>query len=187
MDVLFLHSTGSNVTDFDFTDIIQNFTGKKLPTFPRGPEPPPAPPSHLFQDYIEIGCFVLVLVLGTPLNGYVFVQQISEYRKLVRAQKLELNTAFLLYKIHLNLANLMILLFYCIGQVAWLISYRWIAGNLMCKMAHFVWMVSFILSSNIVATIAVDRLRNVLKLDRLQRGKGKMIGGSEVMVPVKVG
>lgn len=145
-----------------------------------------SPPTHLPSDYIEIGYIALVMLMGIPLNSYVFHQQIKEYLLLSRQAKYDLNTAFLLQKIHLNLANLLILLLHCPTQTGWLITYRWVAGDFMCRFTHFIWMLSFIISSNIVAVIGVDRLRNVLKMEAMWTGRagGNVAGGQNILLGV---
>ncbi len=148
-----------------------------------------SPPEHLLTDYVEIGYIAIITLIGTPLNIIVFYQQLVEYSSLVRANKFDLNTAFVLEKLHLNFANLMILLLYCPAQMGWLINYRWVAGDFVCKSIQFVSMLSFIMSSNIVAVIGLDRLRNVLKMEAMWSGhqtSNMAMLGPAVLRPVKV-
>lgn len=41
--------------------------------------------------------------------------------------------AYLLMKISLNLSDLYILLGYCLGKLAWMATYEWMGGNVLCK------------------------------------------------------
>ncbi len=148
-----------------------------------------SPPQHLMTDYLEIGYIATIILVGTPLNIIVFYQQLVRYSGLVKSNKFDLNTAFVFQKLHLNFANLMILLLHCPAQMGWLISYQWLAGDFVCKFIQFVWMLSFVISSNIVAVIGLDRLRNVLKMEAMWSGNGAtnvVPLGSAVLRPVKV-
>lgn len=88
----------------------------------------------------------------------------------------------------MNIANLLQLLFYCTGYTGWLITYQWLAGDAVCRVANFLWMLSFYLSSFVTASIAAGRLHAVCKMKNVwskSAKTGNLQFGKECMKPVK--
>jgi hypothetical protein len=110
-------------------------------------------------------------------------------------------TNFLWLKLHLTIVDLLVILCYCPSHMAWLIGYTFEAGELLCKLMQYSWFVSpnsysfqkfsfsrdfcFHLISFGVVSIALDRLRTVYGLMRMER-TGKMAAGSRQIRFVKV-
>ena len=65
--------------------------------------------------------------------------------------------ASLLFRLHLTICNVLMLVTYCPPLISWMINFEWHAGELACKVVHFVWSLEFCLISNTVASIAFDR------------------------------
>ena len=97
----------------------------------------------------------------------------------------DLKTAYLLLKIHLCVANLLVLVTFCPGKIGWLVTYRWISGEVLCRAIHFFWLFAFNSSSNMIVCIAIDRLRTVCRLTALARGEtGRhvLVAGSPALI-----
>ncbi len=159
------------MNDFNTTlAIFANFTKDFPKLFDAGDEAEPiSPPEALIADYIEIGYLCAVFCLGVPINLFVFYRQFLAYRALRRCGTTDVKTAFLLQKLNLNIANLMMVVFYCPTMIGWLVTYRWVAGDVMCRITRFTWALCFHLSSNMVAGIALDRLRNVIHMTAMYK------------------
>uniref|UniRef100_A0A914W1R6 G-protein coupled receptors family 1 profile domain-containing protein n=1 Tax=Plectus sambesii TaxID=2011161 RepID=A0A914W1R6_9BILA len=121
---------------------------------------------HLTSDYIEIVATILITAVGLPINLYVGCKLWRTYSRYTAThQPRELKMVMVTLKLHLTLANLLVLLLYCPWKVVWLITYQWkIGGDLGCRLLQFCWLFAFCISSNIVVCIAVDRARIVWKL-----------------------
>ncbi len=130
-----------------------------------------ARPTHAIGDYFEIGYQSLVFIIGTPLNIHSLIIQWRSYQSLKNRHQKKLKTEFLLQKVNLNIANLLTLIIICPLQVAWLISYQWLAGDMVCRLVLYLYM--FLLSSNsyIIAVIAIQRLSNVRSMTDLWNDK----------------
>ncbi len=131
-------------------------------------------PTHLVSDYIEIGYLSLALIFGAILNLAAFRLLVGQFMRRHSERPSPLKYAFMMLKLHLNISNLLTLLVYCPTAAGWLISYRWMAGDLMCRLVQFLWLFSFHLNSNIVASIAIDRLRNVLRMLLLNQNSNRL-------------
>ncbi len=109
-------------------------------------------PSPLTADYIQIGVLSVLVVFGVPINIYSLVSDYPKVIKFLRrtfsnnrreslspilaVRQIPKNSCrkiFLLLKWQLVIANLLIFCVYCLPLIGWLITYRWLAGNLMCK------------------------------------------------------
>lgn len=112
-------------------------------------------PKPTLPDYIQMFYLSTIFVIGVPFNIYTFVKLCRQYRLS--------KSRILLLSIHLNLADLMILFFFALAKVAWLITYGWIAGTMMCKIMKFLQTMSFTLSSNIIVCIGLDRLLSLMQ------------------------
>jgi hypothetical protein len=105
-------------------------------------------PTHNFTDYVEMILYVLMSVGGGAVNVFCARRLIGQYRRKtinlhqVRVDciidtnycivQFDLKSAFLLLKIHLTLANLLVLVVMCPIRFMWLVSYRWPLGRVMC-------------------------------------------------------
>ncbi len=118
-------------------------------------------PTHKIGDYFEVVYQSLIFIIGTPLNIHSFISQWKSYQSFKNRQQNNLRTEFLLQKINLNIANLLTLIIICPLQVAWLITYQWLAGDMACRLLLYLFMFLFNLNSYIIAAIAIQRLRNV--------------------------
>lgn len=103
--------------------------------------------------YVEGTILLLFFILGAPLNAQVFVKlhesHVSVGSNARRA---------LLLKQHLNFSDLMIIFVFITYKLCLLVvSYQWNGGSLLCKLVNFLNVVAFQVSSNIIATIAIDR------------------------------
>ena len=81
----------------------------------------------------------------------------------------DLKAAFLLLRIHLTFANLLVLLVLCPWKLGWLITYSWDGGNVLCKLANFVFMIAVDMPCYIITCIAIDRCRIVYHMSRVQQ------------------
>lgn len=143
-------------------------------------------PSHLPSDYVELVILTIVLFVGTPLNVRALTGLLSAY---LSAQFVDLKCGFNLLKVHLTIANLVIIVGYCPSKIGWLISYSWLGGDFFCRAIQYCWLFSFHLSSFVVVCIAVDRLRTVARLANIAKGHSRRLivtGADNVLVPIKV-
>ncbi|KAF8372156.1 hypothetical protein PRIPAC_78585 [Pristionchus pacificus] len=128
------------------------------------------PPERLPSDSIQLLFLLVVLVLGVPSNLLILHRLLILHKT---SRKNSSKATFLLLKLHLTVSDLMLLFFYAAPQLAWNITYEWIAGDFLCKFYNYISLASFYLSSNITACIAVDRLRTVLGALQLRKGPRK--------------
>lgn len=143
-------------------------------------------PSHLPSDYIELAILIIVLVVGTSLNMTALSRLLPAY---LSAPHVDLKCGFTLLKIHLTVANLVLIIGYCPSKIGWLISYSWLAGDFACRAIQYGWLFSFHLSSFVVVCIAVDRLRTVARLASIAKGHSRRLivtGADNVLAPIKV-
>lgn len=111
-------------------------------------------PIYTTSDYIQIVYLILVFLVGVPLNLYTFVTLLKQYRVT--------KSHVLLLSLHLNICDLIILFFFDFAKICWLITYKWMAGRVACKLVQFAKVFSFALSSNVIVCIGLDRLFSVL-------------------------
>ncbi len=129
-------------------------------------------PTHAIGDYFEIGYQSLIFIIGTPLNIHSLIRQWRSYQSLKnRRHQNKLKNEFLLQKVNLNIANLLTLIIICPLQVAWLISYQWLAGDMVCRLLLYLYMFLFNSNSYIIAVIAIQRLSNVRSMTDLWNDK----------------
>ena len=105
-------------------------------------------PTHTMSDYAEMLLYALMSAIGGTINGICMRRLMQQYKRkkanLHQAGEATLNNsyaqshvqfnqaaAFLLLKIHLTSANLLVLLVVCPLRLVWLIAYRWPFGQLM--------------------------------------------------------
>ncbi len=122
------------------------------------------PPAHIRSDYIEIGCLALLILTGGPLNLYAFYKSLHAYRQSSAPHH------FLWLKLHLNIADLLIIFVYALSQLIWLSVYSWQGGDFLCKLVRYLHMFSFYLTSNIVVCIALDRVYMTFTIRRVHQG-----------------
>uniref|UniRef100_A0A914WMW7 G-protein coupled receptors family 1 profile domain-containing protein n=1 Tax=Plectus sambesii TaxID=2011161 RepID=A0A914WMW7_9BILA len=142
-------------------------------------------PSHLPSDYVELVILSIVLIVGTPLNVTALSKLLPAY---LSVQQVDLKCGFNLLKIHLTVANLVIIVGYCPSKIGWLISYKWLGGDFFCRAIQFCWLFSFHLSSFVVVCIAIDRLRTVARLASIAKGHSRRLiisGADNVLGPIK--
>lgn len=116
------------------------------------------PPTQLVFDYVQISCLSVLVVVGVPVNLYSLTVTVSNYKSNSSNQIINL------LKIHLALADLMVLCFFGLSKIFWLSTYQWLAGDFMCKLVQFLISFAFCLCSNTVAIIALIRWMVVKKL-----------------------
>ena len=100
-----------------------------------------------------------------------------------------MKAGFTLLKIYLTVANLLLITAYCPVKVGWLVTYKWMAGDLCCRFFQYLWLFSSHFSSFVVACIAVDRLRTVTRLASIAQGHSRRLvltGADNILTPVKV-
>ncbi|EFO89745.1 hypothetical protein GCK72_023732 [Caenorhabditis remanei] len=130
----------------------------------------PVAPTYLISDYIEIAYLGMVLMLGVPANVVILKKLIKEMKACNRDM---VKSGFVMLKINLNITDLLILT-YSLGKLIWLITYRWIGGDIACRMYQMFSMFSLYSSSNIVMCIALDRLRNVIYANQIHTKTSKI-------------
>lgn len=107
-------------------------------------------PTYVTSDYIQIVCLVFIFFYGTPLNVYILFKLLKHYY----TTKSRLS----LLGLNLNVSNLMILFFFVFVKIFWLITYKWMAGLILCKLVQYAKSVSVMISSNVIVCIGLDRL-----------------------------
>lgn len=112
------------------------------------------PPTHVTSDYIEVAYLSLIICIGVPLNLYAFVKLYIKYRTT--------KSRILLLSLHLNVSDLLILFFYAFVKVSWLLTYKWVGGETLCKIIKTIETLSVVSSSNIVVCIGLDRLFSLI-------------------------
>ncbi len=105
------------------------------------------------QDYIQIAYYSVFVVIGIPLNLQVLYRASRRY-SITRGR------VFLL-QFHLNISDLMILIFHAIFKISWYSTYEWQGGTLVCKFMKFLEMIAFVISSNVIVCIGFDRLSSL--------------------------
>lgn len=110
------------------------------------------PPTHDLAEYITIGYQTLFLVIGVPLNIQALCSVISGMSRHTNVPRL------LLLKLNLVLSDLMILLIYTVSEICWMATFTWFGGVFLCKLVKFFHLCSFVAHSNIIVSIAVDRV-----------------------------
>uniref|UniRef100_A0A914W2B1 G-protein coupled receptors family 1 profile domain-containing protein n=1 Tax=Plectus sambesii TaxID=2011161 RepID=A0A914W2B1_9BILA len=139
-----------------------------------------SPPTHVMSDYFEIAFLIVVFAVGCTLNVIVLVQATKQYkRSTVYLHQKNVKTGHLLFKIHLIVTNLVVLVLYCPLKIAWLVTYEWRFGDIGCRLINFAWMGAFCLVSNMVTSIAIDRaiiFRRLMKAK--ETGEGLLIDGA---------
>ncbi len=124
-----------------------------------------SPPTPITADYIEMIFLTIMISIGVPLNVYVLTTLCHQYQS---APKNGLKAAYILMKININLSDLVLLLGYCLGKLLWMATYSWEGGDALCKIYEFVVMFGLYLSSNMVISISIDRLKNVLSAKKIR-------------------
>lgn len=123
-----------------------------------------SPPVHRINDFVEIAILATMIVVGTPLNSVTFYRVISEMSSAKRqngtgrGSRPSRVSRLTLFKLHLTVANLLVLATYAASQISWIITYEWLGGDGLCRIIKFFHTFCFYATSNIVAAIAVDRL-----------------------------
>lgn len=169
-------------------------------------------PVMMASDYVEMCFYAFYAVVGGAINIAVARKLLAQYRRKTvvlhqvwlsrlacRAHDIQsyslqydLKAAFLLLKLHLTFANLLVLLVMCPWRFGWLWTYSWNGGDAvrfsrdrdtyscsrifaqLCKIANYVFMVAVDMPSYITACIAIDRARIVFKLSRAQAVRAAM-------------
>lgn len=101
---------------------------------------------------VQTGIRFLLIAIGAPLNLH------GAYKLLKAYYNRRGLTAFLLLKLHLSIADLMILIIYNISSISWQWTDVWYGGSILCSTLQSFNMFSFYLSSNVIACIATERL-----------------------------
>lgn len=127
-------------------------------------------PTHTGWDYAEMGFLFFAALIGCPLNLLALMRMVKLYTRDTAARHFDAHTAYLLLKIHLNLASLLVLITHCPGKLSWLVTYRWTVGSSVCKLMHFLWFFAFNLCSNVVVCIALERFRHVMQMSAVVMG-----------------
>lgn len=110
------------------------------------------PPERLVSDYVELGCLVVMFIMGAPIN----LAACTEMRRKCGTTRLDL------LKRHLNYSDLLMLFVFVPSRVCWLITYEWRGGDLLCKLVKFAQSLTLQINSNVIVCIALDRLFWVL-------------------------
>ncbi len=121
------------------------------------------PPTPVRSDYIEIGCLATFILVGGPLNLYSFYKSLRAYRQSSAPGR------FLYLKLHLIIADLLIIFFYTLSQLIWLSVYSWHGGDFLCRLVKYLHLLSFYLTSNVVVCIAVDRVYVTFTIHRVHQ------------------
>lgn len=66
-------------------------------------------------------------------------------------------------KLQLNVADLMVLVFYAFSKVVWTMTYDWRGGETLCKLVRFLNVMSFHMCSNSVVCIGLERMIALLR------------------------
>uniref|UniRef100_A0A0K0ER45 G_PROTEIN_RECEP_F1_2 domain-containing protein n=1 Tax=Strongyloides stercoralis TaxID=6248 RepID=A0A0K0ER45_STRER len=129
------------------------------------------PPAPLFSDYVEMMYLGSIFIIGIPLNFIVFKKLRQQNYNLHHSSK----KGFILMKIHLNISDFAILLCNAFGKFCWILTYQWKGGDPLCRIFNFLNMFTLYLNSNIVVSIALDRLRNVVAAKKIKVQKKEII------------
>ncbi len=102
-------------------------------------------------DKIHFSLTLTSVLVGIPLNGYVFARLLKTKRHFSESRM------FLLH-LQLNASDLLVLTFCALFQTLWLLSTWWPLGDFLCKLMKFMEFLSFAVSSNVLVCIAANRL-----------------------------
>ena len=69
--------------------------------------------------------------------------------------------SFTLLKFNLAITDFAILLVHALGKLIWLLSYRWLFGDIGCRLYQFLSAFTYYSNSNVVVAIGLDRLKVV--------------------------
>ncbi|XP_067687666.1 cephalotocin receptor 1-like [Haliotis asinina] len=97
---------------------------------------------------IEIGVQVSIIILAVIGNSVVMLTLKLRKKKLSRMH---------LMIVHLSLADLFVAFFNVLPQLAWDITYRFVGGDLLCRLVKYFQIVAMYASSYVLLTTAVDR------------------------------
>ncbi|XP_046562904.1 cephalotocin receptor 1-like [Haliotis rubra] len=97
---------------------------------------------------IEIGVQVSIIILAVIGNSVVMLTLKFRKKKLSRMH---------LMIVHLSLADLFVAFFNVLPQLAWDITYRFVGGDLLCRLVKYFQIVAMYASSYVLLTTAVDR------------------------------
>uniref|UniRef100_A0A0K0FMK3 Gonadotropin-releasing hormone receptor (inferred by orthology to a human protein) n=1 Tax=Strongyloides venezuelensis TaxID=75913 RepID=A0A0K0FMK3_STRVS len=122
------------------------------------------PPAPLFSDYVEIMYLGSIFIIGIPLNFIVFKKLKQKNVSSNHSSK----KGFILMKMHLNISDFAILLCNAFGKFCWILTYQWKGGDPLCRIFNFLNMFTLYLNSNIIVSIALDRLRNVVAAKKIK-------------------
>lgn len=114
-----------------------------------------SPPSQLPLEYIQIGFFAFMVLLGVPLNF------LGLFRTVWNRHSRSSWTAMEVLKIHLSVTDLMILFFFTLSKLIWWSTYQWMGGEMLCKLIQFMSAFAFYSCSNLIALIGLIRLMAV--------------------------
>ncbi|CEF62461.1 Gonadotropin-releasing hormone receptor [Strongyloides ratti] len=129
------------------------------------------PPAPLLSDYVEMMYLGSIFIIGIPLNFIVLKKLRQQNDNIHHSSK----KGFILMKIHLNISDFAILLCNAFGKFCWILTYQWKGGDSLCRIFNFLNMFTLYLNSNIVVSIALDRLRNVVAAKRIKVQKKEII------------
>uniref|UniRef100_A0A915KL25 G-protein coupled receptors family 1 profile domain-containing protein n=1 Tax=Romanomermis culicivorax TaxID=13658 RepID=A0A915KL25_ROMCU len=157
---------------------LENLTGRasaKVANF--------VPPSHTWHDYFQLCELMIMVMVGVPINLYFYYKSWSKSRGGDLRHKSRSNTTTgsvnpkfsnngrqvssyfnTFMNRHLFIVDMMVLIFYALHRSAWLITYRFVGGDVLCKITKFLHLVALSSNSNIVTTVAIGRLYHVLFL-----------------------
>uniref|UniRef100_A0A914M1J6 G-protein coupled receptors family 1 profile domain-containing protein n=1 Tax=Meloidogyne incognita TaxID=6306 RepID=A0A914M1J6_MELIC len=82
--------------------------------------------------------------------------------------------SFTLLKFNLAITDFAILLVHALGKLIWLLSYRWLFGDIGCRLYQFLSAFSYYSNSNVVVAIGIDRLK-VVYSSQVQGSNGSSI------------
>lgn len=130
------------------------------------------PPTHALSEYVSIIYQSFFLLIGVPLNVHALYSSLANLRTRTTSR-------FLILKLNLVVSDLMILLLYTVCEIAWAITFSWYGGTFACKLMKFLHLLTFILHSNIVVSIAVDR---VFTITRIRQFNGSHINNRRAKI-----
>ena len=129
-----------------------------------GPSPPPLRdansifPVPLLTDQLNAILLLILFMIGAPTNILAFFQLRKERARLRLLPRIRSRWDMECLKAHLNVADILILFFYALTEIIWLVTYRWYAGDIMCKTMMFLRAFAFQLLSNLMVCVALNRL-----------------------------
>jgi hypothetical protein len=158
---------------------------------------PEGPPEHVFGDYLEIIYLFLVIIIGTPLNVRIFINLMMQLRTIpvnnVKVDRKSFSNfiflfqrSFILLKLNLNISDLLLIVVQALGKSIWITTYEWKLGEFMCRIFSFMKMATLYLSSNIIVSIAFDRLRTLLAANELRKKSQVTINFNLLIKPFRM-